>query len=469
MSSLTLSPQDAARELLRRRAVRRSLTEWCRHVGFEPAAHHQLLIRKLEAVSRGEIDRLAVFMPPGSAKSTYASHLFPAWYLAQHPDHALIAASHTQELADHWGRKVRNQIGVDSTTLGITLTADSAAAGRWELVSGGAYFAAGVGGSITGRRADLAIIDDPVKSRQAADSETERNRAWEWYRSDLYTRLKPGARIVLIQTRWHEDDLAGRILAANDGWDVLCLPAIAEAEDPLGRSVGAPLWPSWEDADALERKRKAVGERDWLALYQQRPTADQGTYFRREWFAERYKDAPANLNIYMSGDFAVTPGGGDYTELAVWGVDGAGLIYALDWWHGQASADVWVTAMLSLIQRWRPLFFVGETGPIRRAVEPLMDRMMADQRIYCAMEWLPHSGGNKEALCRSFQAMQAQKRVRWPEQSKWSERVIDQLLRFPAGKYDDAVDACGLIGRFVDQMSARYSYGKELVQQVSVV
>lgn len=429
-----------------------------------------MLIDKLEAVSRGEIDRLAVFMPPGSAKSTYASSLFPAWYLANHPQDAVIAASHTQELADHWGRRVRNLIGQEGLTLGIQLAPDSTAAGRWELASGGAYFAAGVGGSITGRRADLAIIDDPVKSRQDADSEHVRNRTWDWYRADLYTRLKPGARIVLIQTRWHEDDLAGRVLQADDGWHVLNLPAICEeSDDPLGRQLGDALWPEWESVEALERKRAAVGERDWLALYQQKPTADQGTFFKREWFTERYKEQPANLNVYMTGDFAVTPDGGDFTELAVWGVDERGDVYALDWWHGQTSADVWVTALLSMVQRHRPLFFVGETGPIRRAVEPLMERMMSDQRIFCAMEWLPHGGANKEAHARSFQAMQAQKRVKWPEQSKWAERVIDQLLRFPSAKHDDAVDTCSLMGRFVDQMNAKSSYRGDMYQQVSIV
>jgi phage terminase large subunit-like protein len=179
-----------------------------------------------------------------------------------------------------------------------------------------------------------------------------------------------------------------------------------------------------------------VGEREWLSLYQQRPTADQGTYFRREWFANTYSEKPPHLNVYITGDFAVTPGDGDFTELGVWGVAGDGQVYALDWWHGQTTADIWVTALLALIQRWRPLFFAGETGPIRRAVEPLMSRMMQEQRIYCAMEWLSHSGGNKEALCRSFQAMAAQGRIRFPKDSRWAERVVDQLLRFPSAKHD---------------------------------
>jgi hypothetical protein len=157
-----------------------------------------------------KVDRLAIFMPPGSAKSTYASILFPGWHLSQNPDSAIIAASHTAELAEKFGRRVRNIVENESNILGFSLSQDNAAAGRWETNLNGECFAVGVGGAVTGRRADLCIIDDPVRSREDAMSAPVRERTWEWYKSDLYTRLKPGARIVLIQTRWHEDDLAGR-------------------------------------------------------------------------------------------------------------------------------------------------------------------------------------------------------------------------------------------------------------------
>ena len=176
MQNSPLSPQAAAQTLLTRRRARASLIEFSRLCGFEPAAHHRLLIEKLEAVARDDIDRLMVFMPPGSAKSTYCSVLFPPWYLAQHADHALIAASHTQELAERWGRRVRNLIAEHANTLSLALSADSAAAGRWETEAGGEYYAAGVGGSITGRRADLVVIDDPIRvvrgRRRASSSAT---------------------------------------------------------------------------------------------------------------------------------------------------------------------------------------------------------------------------------------------------------------------------------------------------------
>jgi hypothetical protein len=170
---LNPTPASAAAVALHRRAVRRSLLEWARHCGFEPAAHHRFLIDKLTAVAEGKIKNLAVFMPPGSAKSTYCSILFPAWLFAIFPSRSIVAASHTLELGEKWGRRIRNLIQEHHTTLGIELAADSQAAGRWALASKGEYLAAGVGSAITGYRADLGIIDDPVKSREDADSETE--------------------------------------------------------------------------------------------------------------------------------------------------------------------------------------------------------------------------------------------------------------------------------------------------------
>src|SRR5712691_931986 len=208
-----ISPASVAEMLLKRRRVRRSLIEWCRHCGFEPAPHHRLLIDRLERVARGQIKRLAVFMPPGSAKSTYGSILFPPYMMAGAPRRSILAASHTTELAEKWGRRVRNLVAQHSATLGIRLSGDSHAAGRWELESGGEYYAAGVGTGIAGFRADGALIDDPVRSREDADSERIRDKTWDWYKSDLLTRLRPGGWVILIKTRWHEDDLAGRIMA----------------------------------------------------------------------------------------------------------------------------------------------------------------------------------------------------------------------------------------------------------------
>lgn len=439
-----------------KRTVRKSLTEWCKYVGYQPARHHQLLIDKLEAITRGEIDRLAVFMPPGAAKSTYASILFTPWYLAQFPEHCVIAASHTQELAEKWGRRVRNLISEHALILGCALASDSQAAGRWETSSGGEYFAAGVGGSITGRRADLVVIDDPVRSREDADSELIRDKTWDWYKTDLYTRLKPGGRIVLIQTRWHEDDLAGRILAeqaaGGDAWHVISLPALAEANDPLQREVGEPLWPDWESLEELNRKRRAVDARNWSALYQQRPAPEEGDYFKAEWL-KPYEKAPApdTLKRYGASDFAVTSDGGDYTVLVVVGLDPEGRMYLLDLWRKQASSDEWVEAFCDMVLKWKPIGWAEEQGQIRSGVGPYIDRRQRERKAYVAREAFP-TRGDKAVRAQSIRGRMAQEGLYVPIHAPWYPDLRSELLGFPAGKHDDQVDALGLVGQLLDRM-----------------
>jgi predicted phage terminase large subunit-like protein len=453
-----LLPAQAAKELLRRRSIRRSLIEFCRFVGFEPAAHHKLLIDKLEKVSTGDIDRLAVFMPPGAAKSTYASILYAPWHFAQHPDHCLIAASHTAELAEKWGRRVRNLLAEHSLILGVGLAPDSQAAGRWETDHGGEYFAAGIGGAIAGRRADLVVIDDPVRSREDADSETVRDKVWDWYKSDLYTRLKPGGRIVLIQTRWHEDDLAGRLLAdmqaGGDQWDVISLPALAEADDPLGRAVGVPLWPEWEDLENLERKRRAVGPRDWSALYQQRPAPEDGDYFKAEWL-KPYVTAPdrSTLRVYGGSDYAVTADGGDYTVHAVIGLDPEGRMYLLDLWRKQASSDVWIDAFCDLVREWKPIGWAEEHGQIKSGVGPFIDRRQRERKAYVFREQFP-TRGDKAVRAQSIRGQMAQEGLYVPVNAPWYPALRSELLSFPAGKHDDQVDALGLVGQLLAKMTS---------------
>jgi predicted phage terminase large subunit-like protein len=267
-----------------RQTIRANLTDWATvalaPLGQSPAAHHHLLISELEKIATGATDRLMLLLPPGSAKSTYASVLFPAWWFTQHAKSSVIAASHTADLAQHFGRQVRDLVTAQGERLGYTLAEHSRAAGKWRTSGGGDYFAVGIRGPITGRRADLAIIDDPIKSHAEADSAHFRDLVWNWYRADLSTRLKPGGRIVLIMTRWHEDDLGGRLLSHQpDQWRVLRLPALAEPGDPLHRHEGAPLWPEWESAEALHRKRATVGERVWSAMYQQTPRPAHGALF----------------------------------------------------------------------------------------------------------------------------------------------------------------------------------------------
>lgn len=342
--------------------------------------------------------------------------------------------------------------------MGIGISPDNQAAGRWETTAGGEYFAAGVGGSITGRRADLVLIDDPVRSREDADSETVRNRTWDWYRSDLYTRLKPDARIVLIQTRWHEDDLAGRLMAemaaGGDQWDVVSLPAIAEGGDLLGRPVGAPLWPEWEDEAALAQKRRAIGPRDWSALYQQRPAPEEGDYFRGEWL-KPYEHDPARqtLRVYGGSDYAVTADGGDYTVHVVVGLDPTGRMYLLDLWRKQAGSDVWVEAFCDLVLEWKPLAWAEEQGQIRAGVGPFLERRQRERKAYAVREQFP-TRGDKAVRAQSIRGRMALEGLYVPIKAPWYPALMLELLSFPAGKHDDQVDALGLVGQLLDKMIA---------------
>lgn len=449
-----VSPQRAARELLRRRSIRASLTEFARLVGFEPADHHRLLIEALEAVAQGDLPRLAVFMPPGSAKSTYASILFPAWALASCPWN-ILAASHTTELAEKWGRRVRNLIAEHSLVLGIGLASDNQAAGRWALASGPEYYAAGVGTGIAGFRARLGLIDDPIRSRQDADSELIRDRIWDWYINDFRTRLVPGAAEVLIQTRWHEDDLAGRALNHQD-WHVISLPAEAEPNDPLGRLPGEWLWDDdgYGYGAQLAELKRTMPPRTWSALYQQRPAPEEGDYFKADWLRTYTTPPPREtLRVYGGSDYAVTADGGDYTVHAVVGLDPEGRMYLLDLWRAQASSDRWIEAFCDMAIQWKPLGWAEEQGQIRAGVGPWLDRRQRERRAYVAREAFP-TRGDKAVRAQSIRGRMALEGLYVPAQAPWLADFRAELLSFPAGKHDDQVDALGLIGQLLDVMVA---------------
>ena len=442
--SLQPSPQVAASELLERRRARAGLLAFAGYTNgaYRPAPHHRLIADKLEAVERGETKRLMICMPPRHGKSELASRRFPAWYLGRNSNRQIIAASYNSDLANDFGREVRNIVaGMEFQTLfQVDLAPDSKAANRWHTDKGGMYVAAGVGTAITGRGADILLIDDPFKDRAEADSELQRRSVWDWYTSTAYTRLMPGGAVIVINTRWHDDDLSGRLLLAQedggDKWDVLSLPAL---------SGGEALWPDWYPVERLEQIRSVLPARDWNALYQQNPIPDDGDYFKTAWFAE-YDSPPKALRIYGASDYAVTDGAGDYTAHGVFGVDTVGNLYVLDWWRGQTSADVWIDSFCDLVGKHEPLCWFGEAGPIRRAVEPFMRKRMLERNAMCRVEWLP-SIHDKPTRARSFQAMASMGKVFLPAKADWLGDVTNELLRFPAGKHDDSVDVCSLIGR----------------------
>ena len=442
-----LTPEDFAFS----RLIAYAAYQW---PGYADAPHHRLIARHLEAVERGEITRLMITMPPRHGKSMLASEFFPAWYMGRNPDHYVVTATYAQELADDFGRKVKNQIedpAYQAIFPGVGLADDSKSAKRFHIegvgpggyehvtTQRGAFYAVGVGGPLTGRGAHLLLIDDPVKNREDADSEVIRKKTKDWYTSTAYTRLMPGGRIVIIQTRWHEDDLSGWLQAEHDheGWVLLNLPAISDD--------GEPLWPQQYPLDALERIKRALPPRDWSALYQQRPQPDEGNFFKRDWLPE-WRGKPQHMTVYGSSDYAVTDGDGDYTVHRIWGVDAHGVLHRLGGWRGQTASDEWIERQLDLVELWKPVAWFGEAGVIAKAIEPMLIRRMRERpKAWVRMEWLP-SIHDKPTRARGFQARAAMGNVRFEPGAD-----ISEFLTFPAGKHDDEVDVASLIGRALDQ------------------
>lgn len=454
---LAPNQQRAAEILLSRRTARKSLAEWARVCGFEPAKHHLFLIEKLEAVVRGEIKRLAIFMPPGSAKSTYGSVLFPPWFLSQRPDASILTASHSADLATAFGRRARNLVDEHAATLGYSLRQDSQAADEWATTNDGIFFCAGVGSKIAGRRADLALIDDPIGSKEDAYSKTKRDSTWDWYRFDFLTRLKPNASIVLIQTRWHEDDLAGRILAAEGGeWTVINLPFLAKENDPLGRFPGDMLWPDYFDEGTLRDAQK--DSTVFSALYQQDPTPEDGDFFKRDWIiGSTYErgELPLldELAVYVASDHAVSQKqSADFTCIIPCGVDAHNDIWIFPdvFWDRVDSLEA-VDVMLNLMQRRSIRTWWAESEKITKSIGPFLKQRMQEMNTWCYIEEL-HPSKDKQTRAQSIRARLKMGTVHLPRYATWFPRALAQMLKFPAGMHDDFVDAIAWLGLGLDQM-----------------
>ena len=430
--------------------------------GYRDAAHHRLIARHLEAVERGDIKRLMITMPPRHGKSMLASEFFPAWYLGRNPDHYVVTATYAQELADDFGRKVKNQIedvGYQAIFPGVGLSDDSKSAKRFHIEGSlggyehstsqrGAFYAVGVGGPLTGRGAHLLLIDDPVKNREDAESEVIRKKTKDWYTSTAYTRLMPGGRIVIIQTRWHEDDLAGWLQNEHDheGWVTLNLPAIDDA--------GEALWPEQYPIEALEQIRRALPPRDWSALYQQAPSPETGDYFKRDWIhIVDHLPPRENMLVYGGSDYAVTANGGDYTVHGVIGLDPNGDPWLLDLWREQASSDVWVDAFCDMVLKHKPIGWAEETGQIKSGVGPFLVKRMMEKAAYVAREQFA-TRGDKAVRAQSFRGLIATRGLRVHRDAPFLSNLISEMMSFPVGVHDDQVDALGLIGQLIDRMSA---------------
>ncbi len=454
---MPVSRSLAAKVVLRRRAIRRSLIEWGRHKGFEPAPHHRLICDQIEDFLSSDDEVLLLFAPPGSVKSTWLSVLFPAYYLSRFPRNSILAATHSVEFAQRWGRRVRNDIVLESNVLGIGLAADSQASDRWALTSGGEYYGVGAGVGISGFRADLGLGDDFFGSREDAYSETVRKKRWDWYIDDFGARLKPNAKRILMNTRWHEEDVAGRvseqIAKGIVRGRIISIPAIAEENDVLGRKPGEYLWDEpngYDYGSFLRARQKETSPMMWSALYQQRPAPEEGDYFKAAWL-KSYETVPAKetLAIYGASDYAVTADGGDYTVHVVVGVDPDGHMYLLDLWRKQTASDEWVEAFCSLVKEWKPREWAEEQGQIRAGIGPFLERTQRDRQAWVYRRDFP-TRHDKAWRAQSIRGRMAVDGLYVPQGASWLPDLRSELLSFPAGKFDDQVDALGLIGQLLD-------------------
>lgn len=455
----------------------------------DPAKHHRLICRLLEAIDTHEykgqpfkspegtrFNRLMIFAPPGSAKTRYVSHDFPAWYLGRNPKRRVLACSHTTEYAEENGQIVRDMVGTKDfeNIFGAGLRAGSTAKARWGVIGQqgrpyGQYLGAGVGKGITGRRYDLGVIDDAIKDADVADSADQRESLWKWYTTSYRTRRKPKAAIVIINTRWHEDDICGRILPENwepatgwfkakDGewWYVLNLPALAETNDPLGRRVGEGLWPEYFGQDHWEQERRSQLPRFWSALFQQRPTPESGAYFKADW-VKYYGDpglgqasirlpSSKRLRFYMSSDYATKDNAGDFTVHGVWAIDDKGDAFLMDCWFKQTTSDVWVETGIDLAKAYPLLWWFNPADIIRKSVGPFLKKRMQERECWVAIQEVSEAGADKAVKARSFQGRLAMGKVfypcpkTYPQTETWMSWLLRQLLKFPTGSLDDGVD-----------------------------
>lgn len=355
----------AQAELAKRAAARNSLLGFACYTkpDYLVAPHHRLICEKLEAVERGECKRLMIFTPPRHGKSELVSRKWPARYIGKFPTAQFISASYGDDLATDFGRDVRNLIASEEYRRlypNVSLAHDSAAKGKWHTTAGGIYISTSVGKGITGRGADILSIDDPVKDRIEAESETVRKNVWDWFASTAYTRLMMGGAIVLTMTRWHEEDLAGKLLEAvksrGEQWDVVCLPAFANAaDDPLGRRIDEPLWPERYSAERLTKIREVIGEREFGALYQQEPRPSGTSFFDVQNCL--VNGEPVDYPIHADAVFAVvdtatkTGAKHDGTAVSFWAITKRNPypLVCLDWSVDQIEG--------SLLEAWLPTIF----------------------------------------------------------------------------------------------------------------
>ena len=414
--------------------------------GFILGRHHALMAKKFEEIAQGKTKRLIINMPPRHTKSEFASYLLPAWFLGNYPNKKIIQCSNTAELAVGFGRKVRNL--VDGETYGkvfpnVALRHDSKAAGRWSTNSNGEYFAIGVGGTVTGKGADLLIIDDPHSEQEAAlaaNDPTVYDKVHEWFTSGPRQRLQPGGSIVIVMTRWGKRDLTGRVLQSmierdGDEWEVIELPAIMPNEKPL--------WPEFWSLEELLKLRNELPLAKWSAQYQQNPTGEEGALVKREWWKVWEEDRPPPCDfIIQSWDTAFTKNErSDYSACTTWGIfyinenpNDANIIL-LDALKERLEFPELKARAMQMYKEWEPDACVIEA---KASGAPLVFELR--RMGIPVQEYTPTRGNDKISRVNSVADMFASGKV-WAPRKRWAEEVIEELAAFPNSDHDDLVDS----------------------------
>ena len=412
---------------------------------FISGKHHSIMADAFERVARGDLKRLIINMPPRHTKSEFASYLLPSWFLGKYPEKKIIQTAHTAELAVGFGRKVRNLVSSDEyrKVFDTVLSSDSKAAGRWNTDAGGDYFAIGVGGAVTGKGADLLIIDDPHSEQEAKQGNPAVfDNVYEWFTSGPRQRLQPGGAIIIVMTRWSKRDLTGQILknAGKEGvdqWEIIDFPAIMPS--------GTPLWPAFWSKTALEALKAELPVAKWEAQYQQNPTSEEGAIIKREHWRIWEKDhAPDCDYIIQSWDTAFEKNNrADYSACTTWGVfdqvnqhgDLRANIILLDAFKGRLEFPELKKQALELYQEWEPDTLIVEK---RAAGAPLIYEMR--KMGIPLSEFTPGKGNDKISRVNAISDLFASGVV-WCPETRWAEEVMDELASFPNGDHDDLVDS----------------------------
>ena len=443
-TNATLQEQLILEHIKKLESAEKNFIPFVRHVwpDFISGYHHRKIAKKFEDIASGKIKRLIVNMPPRHTKSEFASFLFPSWLVGNNPKLKIIQTTHNTELAVRFGRKMKNLIDSDiykQVFDKVAISADSKAAGRWETNQGGEYFAAGVGSSITGRGADLLIIDDP-HSEQDALSATAFDSAYEWYTSGPRQRLQPGGAIVIVMTRWSTKDLTGRLIDAQakepkaDQWELIEFPAILPSNKPI--------WPEYWDIETLQTTKASLTEQKWQAQWQQKPTSEEGSIIKREWWQLwEEDDVPDLIHVIQSYDTAFSKKEtADYSAITTWGVfshprKGNPQIILLDAEKGRWEFTELKKIAMDKYKYWEPETVIVEA---KASGLPLTDELRSSG--IPVVNFTPSRGNDKHVRVNSVAPMFESGQV-WVPDERWAEDVIEECAAFPFGDHDDYVDS----------------------------